>query len=158
MTKRGRGAPSKLTEVLQKKIVKLVREGNYFSVVARVCQLDPTTIHRWYDTGEAECKAGKTEGKYYEFYLAVSAAEAQCEADLIRYLKDHSRKDTRAVLEFLARRYPERWAVKDSLRIEANVNVPHADVAKLLMEDPEGRELLGKMLLKIQKERKNDEE
>jgi hypothetical protein len=60
-------------------------------------------------------------GLYCEFYLAVLAAEAESEVQLVSIWYAAAQKDWRAAAAFLAARWPESWAPR---RVVVQVNKP----------------------------------
>lgn len=123
--KAGPGRPTKCTAERIAKIAKLVAEGHFLSVAARVSGIGETTLHRWMERGAAAKK-----GPYRRFWRAMQHAEALNEVRLVRLWTRAGKKDWRAAMEMAARRYPERWSPpKDRVELDANVN--HAGAVRV---------------------------
>jgi len=82
------GAPSKWTPELGKKLVELVRRGNFYNVSARCCGISAVTFGTWRDIGEEFIRQGKPKEELAKFFVAVTRAEAAAEADAIRVIED----------------------------------------------------------------------
>jgi hypothetical protein len=48
-------------------------------------------------------------GRYFHFFQAVTRAEIEAEARLVRIWSDAAERDWQASRDMLARRFPERW-------------------------------------------------
>jgi transposase len=104
--------PSKLTPEIQDRICKAIRAGNYYEPACQLVGIAYFTFRRWMDRGEKQ-----TKGAYREFCEAVHRAEAAAEAKMVRQWRGKCPEDWRAARDFLARRFPDRWAQKESLTI-----------------------------------------
>jgi hypothetical protein len=121
-----------LTPERHDKIVALVAEGNYFKTAARCAGIEPATFFNWMKWG-----AAAKSGRYFDFFCAVTQAEAEAEAWHVANIKKQAPADWRASIEFLKRRHREDWAqaLRDvekiqSDRVEVTINV-NADSGKL---------------------------
>jgi transposase len=103
------GRPSKLTPELQKKIVKLVRDGNYFETAAQAAGIAKSTLYDWLKRGESD------EEPFAEFSDALKKAEAEAEADAVAMVRAGLRDapQWQSAMTFLERRAAERWAKRD---------------------------------------------
>lgn len=99
------GRPPKLTPEIQAKIVEVIADGNYQEVACRVAGIAPSTFHLWISKGSGD----DARKPYSDFVEAVTRAEADCEATIVRYWQSAMKDDWRAARDYLARRHPERW-------------------------------------------------
>lgn len=102
------GAPHKLTAARRDAILKAIRSGCSYAVAARVGGVHADTLKNWIDKGEAG-----TAPVYVSFVAELRDAEAACEAALVASWMNQAtgqEADWRAARDFLARRFPERWA------------------------------------------------
>ena len=106
------GRPSKLTPEVQERICNAIRAGNYYEASCAYAGVDYTTFRLWMQKGE---KA--KSGKFFDFFDAVTKAQADAEVFLVANWKKHVPEDWRAAKEMLARRFPERWGPKDKIDI-----------------------------------------
>lgn len=95
--------PTSLTPELQAKILELIRNGNYASVAAQACGIDPSTFRRWMSRG----KTG--EEPFCAFYTAVKTARAEAEAMLVDIVKTAAFDNWQAAMRMLEALSP-RWA------------------------------------------------
>lgn len=117
---RGKGGrPSKLTPEVKEKLISAIRMGNYYEPACAYAGVDYSTFRRWMQKGEQA-----RSGQYREFYEEVKRAEAEAEARAVALWQKQAPEDWRAARDFLARRYPERWAARDSLRLKADAENP----------------------------------
>ena len=103
LPKRGRGQPTKLTAVVQRKICEAIAAGNYPSTSARYAGVTPACFCNWKRKGEAQKR-----GVYREFLNAVRKAEADCEVRTVALWQKQIAAGQRDPAGFLARRFPKR--------------------------------------------------
>lgn len=108
------GRPSKLTEDMKKKVLGLIRAGNYPAVVCRACDIDETTYINWKKRAKKEEEMGE-RGEFFRFFQEIKKAEAEAEAMLVAKVSQD--ESWQAKMTMLERRHPERWGRKDSLRV-----------------------------------------
>jgi transposase len=103
------GRPTKLTPELQKRIVKLVRDGNYIETAAIAAGITKQTFYNWMERG----KAG--EEPFAEFFDALKRAEAEAEAEIAATVRAGLRDapQWQSAMTFLERRWPTRWGRRD---------------------------------------------
>lgn len=115
------GRPSKLTEFTTARILTSLREGNYRIVACEAAHVDYQTFKRWMADPRPE---------YRNFRAAVLQAEADCEAEMVTIVRKAAKDDPRLALEYLARKFPERWAAKTRVEIEAMVRKEAKEMAE----------------------------
>ncbi len=93
----------------------IIRSGNHISVALRVLKMSRPLYRRWMNLG----KEGISP--YDHFYREVIQAEAECEALLVEQWVNQGEGDWRAIQNFLARRFPDRW--KDTKETKTDINV-----------------------------------
>ena len=62
--------------------------------------------------------ARASSGEFREFWEELTRAEAEAEARMVAQWQAQIPQDWRAARDFLARRFPERWASKDKIDLE----------------------------------------
>lgn len=114
-TKRGR--KSKLTPETREKMLSLIRTGGYFEDACKVAGIDSSTFRRWMQKGAAQ-----TRGKYRTFRTEVKKAEAEAKTRFIANIDKAAGAGTwQASAWMLERRWPEQFARRDGLAIDAKV-------------------------------------
>ena len=104
--------PSKLTPEIHVKIVEAILYGASYKDAAESVGVVYDTFNNWMLAGK-EAK----NGKFYEFFEAVSKANAECAVNFTRVLQTNAAKgDWKAALEWLKRRRPAEWG--DSSRVD----------------------------------------
>jgi hypothetical protein len=96
--------PRSLREMLQGRIVALVRGGTYPDVAAAAVGVPRDTFRQWVRRGTL--KPQSREGR---FVHALAEAQALIETVLVRRVVAEAQTNGRMALEYLERRYPERW-------------------------------------------------
>ncbi len=99
--------PTKLTSERRRQIIELVRDGNYVEVAARASGIAPSTLYEWKARGE---EGGPGNERFVEFLESLTRAEAEAETAGVAAIRGAWTKDWRSAIEYLARRYPRRWA------------------------------------------------
>lgn len=89
--------PTKYTPETAKKVCDAIRAGNYKEAAARYAGLNPETVNQWLR-------------RYPEFSAMVHEAEAAAEVRIVAQWQQQIPQNWQAAKDFLARRYPERWA------------------------------------------------
>jgi hypothetical protein len=109
----GRG--SKLTDERIETFLKLIRAGSWMKVAAARADLGESTVHRWLSRGEQHEKQGG-ESEFREFRDRYARACADAELRLLAQIHrrieavDPRSASIRDILDFMARRYPDRWS------------------------------------------------
>lgn len=114
--------PTKLTPERRQRLVEAIEAGSYYETACTYAGIDYSTFRLWMVKGEAQKK-----GKYYEFFEAITRAEADAEAHAVEIWRAAMPNDWRAAQTFLERRYPQRWGRQTRLDItqEGRVQVSH---------------------------------
>lgn len=107
------GRPSKLTPAVKQRLLDAIRAGNYFEAACVYAGIGETTFYRWMEKGE---KANS--GEFREFWESVKRAEAEAEARIVALWQQEIPGNWQAARDFLARRYPERWASREKVHTE----------------------------------------
>jgi len=131
---RRKGRKSLLTPRRKKRILELVKLGNFPATVARAVGIHEGTLINWLRKGE--------EGKDPElrkFYEDYKKAEAEAEVRNLAIVQKAALRDAKFALAFLERRFPERW--KPGVKISAEVEAGE-ETAELLKEMAKARESL----------------
>jgi hypothetical protein len=116
------GANSKYTPQIVKKIIDLVKMGNFKSPAARACGISHDTLWRW-------------ETEHPEFSEALKNAEANGEAELVKKIKKASGKNWTAAAWMLERKNHQRWGRKDKLEMSGHLlNGTPEDIEKATVE------------------------
>jgi hypothetical protein len=109
-----------LDDEMAKKIVALIRAGNYIEVAARACGIDKHTLFTWLRKG-AEGIA-----PYASLNNAVEKAAAEAEAFDVARVGQHGSKHWQAAAWRLERKNPRRWGRKDSIELSIDDEKPAA--------------------------------
>ena len=117
-----------MTAARERQIVGTVARGNYVEVAARAAGIAPSTLYEWKSRGE---EGGPGNEPYVGFLEALTRAEAEAEIEGVEAIRGAWNKDWRSAIEYLARRYPERWGKRDRAVSE------HDEAAPLTLTDLE---------------------
>ena len=141
---------TKLTPELQKKLIKYIQGGSYIVVACRAVGIAEKTFYEWIKKGE------KGIEPYSKLSKSVRKAQAKSEIRNVAIIEMAAKKDWRAALEMLARKYPQRWAKRDKLEVKTKKTVESKHfieidnkIKKLL---PEQRKRLIALAIKAEKE------
>lgn len=132
--------PTKLDAQRQKKIVELIRAGNYQETAARAAGVSPSSFYAWMAIGEeASHKTARLNAKdkaCLEFSEAVKAAKAEAEARAVAIINKAAMDGTwQAAAWYLERTASERFG--RSQRIEASIEHEQKGKAPAEMTDEE---------------------
>lgn len=100
------GRPSKLDDLVAKRIVDAVAEGLPRDTAAKLARIHPSTLFDWLRRGRAG------EAGYAEFSDRVREAESQGEKEIVTLLRNHAKTSWQACAYLLERRNPKQWAAK----------------------------------------------
>ena len=119
------GRNSLLTAERVQIIVEALEGGNYDIVAYSRAGISESTFYSWLEQGANPelTTTGKVKAKskaFVEFLEAVTRARVEGEAYHVKNWKDKGQADWKASMEFLARRYPERWARQERLDVTSN--------------------------------------
>lgn len=108
----------KLTAELAAFVAGLVRAGNMPEVACDIAGVGPRQRANWMKQGRADRTNGR-ESLAADFVAAIERAEAECEAEDIRRLREHGKTTWTALAWRLERQYPDRYAQRK--RIDGKV-------------------------------------
>lgn len=138
MSARRVGRPSKLTPEVRRRLISAITAGNYYQTACQFAGIGYSTFRRWMERGQN----AKT-GQYREFWEEVTRAEAEAEARMVAQWQAQIPEDWRAARDFLARRYPERWAQKERIDLAHSGEVVQKhDTVKVTEQLAKDREFL----------------
>lgn len=106
------GRPTKLTPEVHKRIVDMVRAGNYPEVAAQAAGIPPRTYYDWMARGD--------EGRepYSQFSQGVKEAQAAAESHAVTTIRKAAMDGTwQAAAWFLERSKPERWRRRENVEV-----------------------------------------
>ena len=108
------GTPYSFTQEIGDQIIASVRGGNYIKVAAASAGVKYTTVINWLKMGEGRRNDSKPpREELVIFAQELRKAEAACETTLVATLIDKLPREPKLIIEFLARRWPERWGKHD---------------------------------------------
>lgn len=110
---KSKGRPSKLTPETRKRLFDAIKAGCYYDVACRYAGISYATFRNWINKGEKS-----KSGEFFDFLEALKQAEAEAEVRMVMLWQSKMPEDWKAARDFLARRYPERWAQKDKIDLE----------------------------------------
>lgn len=124
-----------LTPDLQRKLVTLIKVGNYAEVAARACGISKDTFYKWLLRG------GKGEEPFKSLADAVEHAAAESESRDVLHMAKHASRHWQAAAWRLERKNPKKWGRKDSLELTGDDEKPIAvrgakvDMGRLTAEE-----------------------
>jgi transposase len=108
------GREPKLTPAVEAAIVKSIHNCSTLETAAALAGVTYRTFRNWMTWGEAGRRP------YFQFFQAVTRAETEAEARLVRIWSDAAERDWRASRDMLARRFPERWGRRAEMPPQGN--------------------------------------
>lgn len=106
------GRPTKLTPEVHKRIVDMVRAGNYPEIAAQAAGINSATYYRWMQKGE------DGTAPYGEFREAVKEAQAAAESHAVTTIRKAAMDGTwQAAAWYLERSKPERWRRRENVEV-----------------------------------------
>jgi transposase len=133
--------PTKLNDLLQKRIIELIRAGNYIETASACVGINKSTLYDWLKRGSREAdrleanpkaKPRKEEEIYLQFSNAVEIAMAEAEARDVMIIANASKSDWKASAWRLERKYPNKWGRHE--HIEAKVESEHTERKEYYIE------------------------
>lgn len=135
------GRETRLTDCVFLAIVQSIQAGNFLAAAADAAGVGYSTAREWIRRGRGDHPTRKKTPRHAQFAAAIRRAEAKAELMAVSVLQENLRgyetvkievtkladgskitkttttqvRDHRAVTEFLARRYPKRWGLKDQI-------------------------------------------
>lgn len=113
-------------------ILDNIREGNYMIPSAIAAGVPKDTFFYWIRKGK---KA--RSGKHKRFYDAVQCAKAEAELELVKKVKAHGATEYKAILEMLARRFPDRWAKREKVKADITLTGKDGGPVEIVVVDVE---------------------
>lgn len=108
------GAQYTFTKEIGQKIIDGVRGGNYIKVSSAAAGVKYMTVTNWIKTGEGKrSDVSSPRQELVWFAEEIRKAEAECETKLVGTLIDKLPREPKLIIEFLARRWPQRWGKHD---------------------------------------------
>ena len=147
------GQPTKLTATVQKIMVEAIEVGAYYETASTLAGISDQTRRNWMERGQ---KAGK--GLYFEFFEALTRAEAKNEVDRLAewkvFMADQSGivqethkdgtivesekilryGDYRAIRDFLERRHRARWGQKTEVSGPGGGPIKISEVRRIIVD------------------------
>lgn len=111
------GRPTDLTDAVQQRIVQAIIGGNHFETACRYAGVAPNTGYEWMARGEGRDRNRERSETYANFAKAIRTAEAQMEVAVVTQIRSQVSDQPRLGLDFLARRFPDRWANREKVDI-----------------------------------------
>jgi len=106
------GRPTRLTPALQERIADAIRAGAWFSTACECAGVRPSLAYEWIRRGKGLHRSRVSTPAFAEFAHTLARANADAEMSAQAPLVEAGRRDWRAALAFLERRFPERWALR----------------------------------------------
>lgn len=126
------GRPSGLTEAVQQTIVEALELGVPREMAFADAHISRAVFYKWMARGREE----KT-GRYVEFVDAVENAEAKAVGVYVKIIHKAAPTSWQAAAWMLERRFPDQFARKDRISIEALKRTEAESVARELGLDPD---------------------
>lgn len=116
------GRPTKLTPDSQATIIRALSAGGTREDASHAAGIDYTSFLNWMKAGEIA-----KSGKFFEFFYAVTKAEADVRLSLANAFATAGQKDWHAAADYLKRRDPANWG--DRLKLSS---ISDDDLLRLL--------------------------
>jgi len=128
--------PNIADERIYRGILKHVRNGHFLTVACDMIGVSYESIVESLEKG----RDGQND-LYYQFWIDYKKAEAEAENHFVEHFKDAAGLDWKAAMEFLARRWPQRWMRRDAklVRHEHSGTIVHKeknDFADQILNNP----------------------
>ncbi len=113
--------PRLLTPAVQKTICKAIKAGATLEIAAQVASIGARTLDDWLKHGRDELQADPdAEGPCAHFVRAVNVASAKLEIELLATIQAEAPKTWQAAAWLLERKFPQRYARVDRLRVSGD--------------------------------------
>ncbi len=119
--------PTLLTRAKADRLREVVAIGNYLTIACRQAGVAYSTYQRWRARGEKERAGDEStvplsadESDYVYLLEQIEEGLAEAEANTVEIWQAAMSEDWRAAAEFLARRFPQRWAKQSDQRGAGN--------------------------------------
>ena len=133
---------TKLTSKLQEEIIKNVKKGFYVKESVKAVGISEKTYYNWLQYGvialrlkEKGEKVPKDKKIFLQFLQSVQQANTIGELEIYSEIRNHVKKDWRAGMEILSRKYPQRWAKQDKLEIKSKKTVLTKQIIEFRKEE-----------------------
>lgn len=116
------GRPTKLDDIIRKKIGDALAAGNTRTTAARLAGIHPETLREWARKGD------EGDARFSAFSAMLRTKEALAEAESLKIIRDAARAGTwQAAAWFLERRAPAEWG-RGSERVPEQADDPGASL------------------------------
>ncbi len=113
--------PRLLTPAVKKTICKAIKAGAKLEIAARAAGIGARTLDEWLKHGRDELQADPdASGPCAAFVSKVMIASAKNEQELIGIIRKEAPKTWQAAAWLLERKFPERYAKVDRLRVSGD--------------------------------------
>ncbi len=113
--------PTRLSPKVQETICEAIEAGTTLEIAARAARIGPRTLDEWLHHGRNELRENPdAEGPCADFVRAVTVASATFEKDTLAMIQDAAPKNWTAAAWLLERKFPERYAKVDRLRVSGD--------------------------------------
>ena len=154
---------TKLTPEIQKKIIKNIKKGFYIKQASQAVGICKATYYNWLLRGAKVLQLKKKGGKipksekiFLDFLDMTWQANAIGELKIYSEIRSQVKKDWRAGMEILARKYPQRWARRDKLEVKTKKTIESKQFIeiskKIELLLPEQRKQLITLAIKAEEE------
>lgn len=110
---------TKLTFDFMESFVSLIARGATVVAACNMCQITYQTYWNYMRRG-AEDEKNDADTMYREFYNRVKMAEGACELYAIEKWRAGFERDPKLAMQFLERRFPDRWSQRKYLNMEVD--------------------------------------
>lgn len=100
------GRPSKFTPEIHRRIIDLVKAGNYIEKAAQSVGISRRTLYEWLAKGR-DCEI--EEDPFAALYTDWQKAIAHCELRCVALIAKAAETDVKAAMWLLEHRFPEDW-------------------------------------------------
>jgi len=127
------GRKSKLTKELITQISDLLIQGNCVNWVCDYVGISEDCFYRWLKEGETASK----KSLKYEFYESIKESKAQAQIEMVKQIKEGSKKNPKWAAWYLERTDPKNWAEKKNLDLTVKEHktlddIPTEELKKLV--------------------------
>lgn len=103
--KRRKGAPGKLTDELQSRLVELISNGAFVETACNHVGISKVSYYSWRKQGRAQ-----NRGKFRDFLNATNKAQADAELALVSIIQSAAYQDWKAAAWILVRMNPNTYS------------------------------------------------
>ena len=124
----GEDMKTKLTKEIIEEISKRLKVCCYVKTAIASMGITERSYYHWLERGqkaekleELGQKIPETEEIFFQFFQSVRQSDAEGEVNITTMIFSQVKDDWRAGIEMLARKYPEKWARKDSMSLSGSI-------------------------------------